>query len=62
VTDVAFNTRATRSALWQWRGKNSNTYFYVKAQTMHEAANKLHDLGVVPDTIQFAGEIIEEKS
>lgn len=60
--DASFNLNAIRMRLFQFRVKNSGDYRYVAAETLLDAARKLSRIGVVPDQLQLAGELIEERT
>lgn len=61
MVDTVFKIGVRRTNLYQFRVKNSGDYRYVKAQNLHDASRRLEAMRFDVDTLQLAGELVEEE-
>jgi hypothetical protein len=62
MSDVAFNGKATVRGLYRFRQRNAAAFFYIAANTLHEASVKLAHMGLDGvEQITYEGQLVAIK-
>ncbi len=62
MVDTAFNQRAMKRNLYRFRAANAGSFEFISADTLHEASEALHAMGIRADTLLYEGQLVTRKN